>query len=103
MLKVNKSSFMNRKMYTFRYIRTFRSAMTKGNPKTGEKINRIKEVLEEQGRTQRWLAKELDKAPGTVANLCNNLTQPHLSDLKIIANLLKVDIRELLYSSIEKK
>ncbi|MBL7931101.1 MAG: helix-turn-helix transcriptional regulator [Bacteroidia bacterium] len=73
--------------------------MVKGNPKSGDKINRIKEVLEEQGRTQRWLAKETDKAPGTVANFCNNLTQPHLADLKEIALLLNVNIKDLLYDT----
>lgn len=71
--------------------------MSKGSPKTGERLNRIKEVLAEQGRSQRWLAVEIQKDHNTVAKMVNNLTQPHLKDLKRIAELLNVDIRELLY------
>ena len=74
--------------------------MVKGSPKhTGDKINCIKEFLQEQGRSQRWLAAELSKAPGTIAGMCNNITQPHLKDLKRIAELLNVNIKDLLYDT----
>lgn len=64
-----------------------------------ERINRIKEILVIQGKTQIWLAEKLGKSTTAVAAMCNNKTQPHLKDLKNIAKLLDVDIRELLVST----
>lgn len=64
-----------------------------------DRINRIKEILVIQGKTQKWLAEELGKTTNTLASICNNKTQPHLSDLKKIAEILDVDIRELLVST----
>ncbi len=61
-----------------------------------ERVNRIKEVLVIKGLTQKWLAEELGKTANSVASMCNNKTQPHLNDLKKIAQILDVDIRELL-------
>ncbi len=61
-----------------------------------ERINRIKEILVIQGKAQIWLAEQMGKTPTTIASICNNKTQPHLKDLKKIAALLDVDIRELL-------
>lgn len=61
-----------------------------------ERINRIKEVLVINGISQKELAEKLGKNPNTIASICNNKTQPHLKDLKTIAEILKVDIRELL-------
>ncbi|PHQ65060.1 MAG: transcriptional regulator [Sulfurimonas sp.] len=64
-----------------------------------ERINRIKEILVIQGKSQKWLAEKIDKTPTTVASICNNKTQPHLKGLKQIAEILDVDIRELLVST----
>ena len=61
-----------------------------------ERINRIKELLVIQGKTQVWLAEQTGKSTTTIASICNNKTQPHLKDLKRIAAILDVDIRELL-------
>lgn len=61
-----------------------------------ERINRIKEILVIQGKTQKWLAERMSKTPTTIAAMCNNKSQPHLKDLKRIAAILDVDIRELL-------
>ena len=61
-----------------------------------ERINRIKEVLVIQGHKQVWLAEKLGKSPTAIAAMCNNRTQPHLKELKKIAFILNVDIRELL-------
>jgi DNA-binding XRE family transcriptional regulator len=61
-----------------------------------ERINRVKEILVIQGKTQLWLAEKIGKTPNTIASICNNKTQPHLKDLKLIAKVLDVDIRELL-------
>ena len=64
-----------------------------------ERINRIKEVLVIQGKTQKWLAGQLGKSTITIASICNNKTQPHLKDLKKIAGILNVDIKDLLVST----
>ena len=61
-----------------------------------DRINRIKEVLVIKGMTQKELAAKLDKNPNSVTSMCNNKSQPHLKDLKRIAEILDVDIRELL-------
>ena len=64
-----------------------------------ERINRIKEVLVIQGRTQLWLAQKLGKSATSVTAICNNKSQPHLKELKRIAAILDVDIRELLVAT----
>jgi transcriptional regulator with XRE-family HTH domain len=61
-----------------------------------ERINRIKEVLVIKGVSQKDLAEKMGKTPNTIASICNNKTQPHLKDLKKIAKVLNIDIRELL-------
>ena len=61
-----------------------------------ERINRIKEVLVIKGMSQKELAVKLDRNPNTITSICNNKSQPHLKDLKKIAEILDVDIRELL-------
>lgn len=61
-----------------------------------ERINRIKEVLVIKGMSQKELAVQMDKNPNTITSICNNKSQPHLKDLKRIAEILDVDIRELL-------
>jgi transcriptional regulator with XRE-family HTH domain len=60
------------------------------------KMNRIKEVLKEQGRTQTWLAEKIDKSYVVVTNYCNNNSQPSIEVLRKIAKVLNVDVRELL-------
>ena len=59
-------------------------------------LNRIKVVLVEQQKTGKWLAEQLGKDPSTVSKWCSNTTQPPLDMLVNIANLLKVDIKELI-------
>ncbi|MFY9310776.1 MAG: helix-turn-helix transcriptional regulator [Bacteroidia bacterium] len=59
-------------------------------------MNRIKEVLKEQGRTQTWLAEKIDKSYVVVTNYCNNNSQPSIEVLRKIAKVLNVDVRELL-------
>ena len=60
------------------------------------RINRIKEILVIQGKTQKWLAEKLQRSTTYMTSICNNKTQPHLTDLKRIAKILNVDIRDLL-------
>lgn len=64
-----------------------------------EDINRIKVVLVEKKRTNKWLAEELGKDPATVSKWCTNSSQPDLSTLVRIAKKLDVDIKELLRST----
>ena len=64
-----------------------------------EDINRIKVVLAEKKRTNRSLAEELGKDPATVSKWCTNSSQPDLSTLKKAAELLDVDVKELLWST----
>lgn len=60
------------------------------------KINRLKVVLVEQEKSGKWLADQLGKSTCTVSKWCSNTTQPDLQTLTRIAQLLKVDTRELL-------
>jgi transcriptional regulator with XRE-family HTH domain len=62
-------------------------------------VNKIKEVLESQGRTQTWLAKQIEKSYVVVTNYCNNNKQPSIPLLYEIAKTLDVDVRELLKPS----
>ncbi|MCB0485287.1 MAG: helix-turn-helix transcriptional regulator [Flavobacteriaceae bacterium] len=59
-------------------------------------MNRIKEVLKVQGRTQTWLAEQINKSYVVVTNYCNNNKQPSLPVLNEIAEVLGVDVRDLL-------
>lgn len=60
-------------------------------------INRLKVVLAEKKRTNKWLAERLGKDPGTVSKWCTNTMQPNLETLAKIAKILEVDIRDLLW------
>lgn len=59
-------------------------------------INRIKVVLVEHKRTNKWLAEQLDINPTTVSKWCTNTTQPNLETLLQIAKALEVEVQELL-------
>ena len=61
-----------------------------------DKINRIKVVLVEQGKSGKWLAEQLGKSTCTVSKWCSNVTRPDLQTLTKIAHLLNVDRRDLL-------
>lgn len=61
--------------------------------------NRIKAVLAERGRTNLWLAERLGKNRTTVSKWCTNDMQPTMESLFRIADVLDVDVRELLISN----
>lgn len=61
--------------------------------------NRIKVVLAEQMRTNKWLAEQLGKDPATVSKWCTNSSQPGIELLFKIAEVLKVDAKDLLWST----
>ena len=56
-------------------------------------MNRIKEVLEEKGIKQTWLAEKLGKSYNMVNGYVQNRQQPRLEVLSEIANVLNVDVR----------
>jgi len=62
-------------------------------------INRIKVVLVEQKRTGKWLAEQMGKDQATVSKWCTNTSQPDLPTLTKVAEILNVDIKELLNST----
>lgn len=62
-------------------------------------LNRLKVVLAEKKRTNKWLAQQLGKDPATVSKWCTNTAQPGLETLREIANLLDIDIKDLLNST----
>ncbi|MDH7912324.1 helix-turn-helix transcriptional regulator [Winogradskyella sp. SYSU M77433] len=64
-------------------------------------MNRIKEVLEEKGIKQVWLADKLGKSFNTVNGYVQNRNQPTLEVLYDIAKILNVDIKDLIVSNKE--
>ncbi len=62
-------------------------------------INRIKAVLAEKNKTNKWLAEQLKMNETTISRWCTNSTQPTIETLVDIAKILKVDIKELLAST----
>lgn len=59
-------------------------------------INRIKVVLAEKSKTNKWLAEQLGKDQAIVSKWVTNTTQPTLEMLLQIAKVLEVDVRELI-------
>lgn len=66
-------------------------------------INRIKVVLVEQSRTNKWLSEKINRNRTTISRWCTNEMQPPLETLVEIAEILNVDVRELLVSTKDKK
>ena len=59
-------------------------------------LNRIKVVLTEHNKTGKWLSEELGVNPATVSKWYTNTTQPELYTFKKVAELLQLDIKELI-------
>jgi len=59
-------------------------------------MNRIKEVLEEKGISQTWLADQTDKSYTTINEYARNKRQPSLEELFKIAEILNVEVKELI-------
>jgi len=64
-----------------------------------EVYNRIKAALAEQGKTNNWLADQLEMNRTTVSKWCRNEMQPRVETLFQIARVLDMDVRELLIST----
>lgn len=65
----------------------------------GKDINRLKVVLAEKKKTNKWLAEQLHKDPATVSKWCTNISQPSIETLIEIAKVLEVDVKDLLQST----
>ena len=61
-------------------------------------INRLKVVLAEKKRTNKWESEQVGKDPATVSKWCTNTMQPNLETLVAIAKALDVDVKDLLWS-----
>lgn len=64
-----------------------------------KELNRLKVVLVEKKRTAKWLAQELGKDAATISKWNSNTSQPSLETFRKIADLLDVDVRELITPS----
>ena len=64
-------------------------------------INRLKAVLAEQGKTNKWLAEKLSKSETTISRWCTNETQPSMGTFIGIAKLLNIDVKELINSTLQ--
>ena len=64
-----------------------------------KQINRIRIVLAEKDRTNKWLAEKVGKNRTTVSRWCTNDMQPSLETLIDVAHALDVDVRELIVST----
>jgi len=67
------------------------------------KMNRIKKVLEQKGTKQIWLAEQLGKSYNMVHSYAQNKRQPSLEDLYKIAEILNVEVKELLIERTDLK
>ena len=61
-----------------------------------ESINRIKVVLADKNKTNKWLAEQLGKDPATVSKWCTNSSQPGIETLIEIGRILEVEVGDLL-------
>jgi len=59
-------------------------------------LNRLKVVLADKKRTNKWLAEQLGKDPATISKWCTNSARPNLENLVSISNALEIDINELI-------
>ena len=59
-------------------------------------INRIKVVLADKNKTNKWLAEQLGKDPATISKWCTNTSQPGVETLIEISRLLEVEVGDLL-------
>lgn len=62
----------------------------------GKDLNRLKVVLAEKKKTNKWLAKQLGKDPATISKWYTNSTQPNLENSVEIARCLEVTVNDLI-------
>ena len=66
-------------------------------------MNRIKKVLKDKGISQTWLAEKMDKSYPTINEYARNKRQPRIEDLYKIADILNINISELLIANLKEK
>jgi len=66
-----------------------------------EALNRLRVVLAEQDKTNRWLAEQLGKTEHTISRWCHNKSQPSVAQLNEIAQVLNVDVRSLITTNMQ--
>ena len=64
-----------------------------------KELNRIKVLLKKQGRSQAWLAQKIGKSYVVTTNYVNNKFQPSIPVLYKIAEVMNVEVRQLLVRS----
>ena len=62
----------------------------------GKDLNRLKVVLAEKKRTNKWLAEQIGVDQATVSKWCTNSAQPNLENLMEVAKCLEFNVNELL-------
>ena len=67
------------------------------------KLNRIKDVLDEKGISQTWLAKQVGKSFSTINSYACNRYQPYLETLLAISKILQVDLKDLITNENERQ
>ncbi len=58
--------------------------------------NKIQKLLDQQGRSQAYLCRELNRSANTVSSWCRSKSEPNLSEAKLIADLLGVCLDDLI-------
>lgn len=84
-------------MFIFSLYREVSSIFAKRNDyyMASKNLNRLKVVLAEKQRTNKWLAEQLGKDQTTISKWCTNSSQPDLGNLMQIAKILDVELAEL--------
>mgnify|MGYP003563832224 CR=1 FL=1 len=70
---------------------------------SGMKLNRIKDILEQKGISQTWLAKQVGKSFSTINSYACNRYQPDLETLLAISKILQVDLKDLITDEKERQ
>ena len=106
-INVNEKNMPNNAMFLSNPRFPIKKSLTKRrikpkNMSRNKGLNRIKVVLAEKQCTNKWLAEQLDKGEATISKWCTNRAQPSLETLVEIANVLQVDVKDLLQSTVQE-
>jgi putative transcriptional regulator len=77
--------------------------MAKKAKKEKINLNRLRIVLAEQNKTNRWLAEQLSVTEGTVSKWVTNSHQPPLETLYKVSRIFEIDLHDLIESTLPKK
>ena len=97
----NNAIFFDNTRFSYKKSVPLRRIIPK-NMSKNKGLNRIKVVLAEKQCTNKWLAEQLDKGEATISKWCTNRAQPSLETLVEIANVLQVDVKDLLQSTVQE-